>query len=162
MSITQGIHRGKHLYPDKVALVYEDRSTTFGEVYEQVSRCASMLTGLDGSPGARVGILSLNSDRAIVSFHAAIWSGMVPNYLNIRWAAFELSQSIDDFEPSILVVDDTFLDMGREMLQRCDSVKSLVYIGDRPEAPEGCLHWGDSVAAATPLEDCAGEKDREY
>ena len=140
-------------------MVYGDRSVTYGQVYEQVASCAAVFTSLDGSPGARVGVLSLNSDRAILSFHGAIWAGMVPNYLNIRWAAFELSQSIDDFRPSILVVDDMFLEMGREMLQRCDSVESLVYIGEQPAAPEGCVHWADAVADATPLEDSSGESD---
>jgi acyl-CoA synthetase (AMP-forming)/AMP-acid ligase II len=159
MSITQAIHRGKHLYPEKIALACGDRRVSYGDVYEQVSRCAAVFTGLDSSPGARVGILSLNSDRAILSFHAAIWAGMVPNYLNIRWAAFELSQSIDDFEPAILVVDDMFLDMGREMLQRCDSVTSLVYIGEQPSAPEGCLLWVDAVAGASPIADNAGGGD---
>jgi long-chain acyl-CoA synthetase len=159
MSITQGIHRGKNLYPDKVAMIFGDRRVTYGEVHDQVSRCAAVFKAVDESPGARVGILSLNSDRAVLSFHAAIWAGMVPNYLNIRWAAFELSQAIDDFEPSILVVDDMFLEMGREMLQRCESAKSLVYIGEQAQTPIGCLHWVEVVAGVTPLEDSSGEKD---
>jgi len=160
MLITQGIHRGKHLYPEKVAMAFGPRSVTYDDVHDQVSRCAAVFCALDESPDARVGIMSLNSDRAILSFHAAIWAGMVPNYLNIRWAAFELSQSIDDFQPSILVVDDMFLDMGREMLQRCDSVRSLVYIGEQTAVPEGCIHWVDAVAGAIPLPDSAVASDQ--
>jgi long-chain acyl-CoA synthetase len=155
MSITQAIHRGKHLHPEKPALVCGDRTVSYGEVHDTVSSGAAVFHSLDPLSGARVGILSLNSDRAILAFHAAIWAGRVPNYLNIRWAAFELSQSIDDFEPSVLLVDDMFLEMGREMLRRCDSVKSLVYIGEQPSSPEGTLHWVDAVAAATPMQDSA-------
>ena len=113
MSLTQITHRAKDLHGDKRALVYADRVTSFREFHQQVALCASTFVGLAPGGDVRVGILSLNSDRAIVSFHAAIWAGMVPNYLNIRWAAFELGQSIDDFTPSILVVDDTFLELGR-------------------------------------------------
>jgi acyl-CoA synthetase (AMP-forming)/AMP-acid ligase II len=159
MSITQAIHRGKHLYPEKPALVYGGRIVNYGEVHDLVSRGAAVLQSLDSSHGARVGILSLNSDRAILAFHAAIWAGRIPNYLNVRWAAFELSQSIDDFEPSVLMVDDTFLEIGREMLKRCASVKVLVYIGEQPSAPEATLHWVSAVAAAAPLEDCAVAPD---
>ncbi|WOJ93783.1 AMP-binding protein [Congregibacter variabilis] len=159
MSITQAIHRGKHLYPEKPALVCGDRTVNYGEVHDLVSRGAAVLQSLDSSPAARVGILSLNSDRAILAFHAAIWAGRVPNYLNIRWAAFELSQSIDDFEPSVLMVDDAFLEVGREMLKRCDSVKSLIYIGEQPAAPEKTLHWVGSIAAAAPLVDSAVGND---
>lgn len=159
MSITQAIHRGKHLYPERTALVCGERSVSFSEVHDRVSRGAAVLQSLDPSAGARVGILSLNSDRAILAFHAAIWAGRVPNYLNIRWAAFELSQSIDDFEPSVLMVDDTFLELGREMLKRCAAVKTLVYIGERSAAPEKTLHWESAVAAAAPLEDSAVDSD---
>lgn len=159
MLITQAIHRGKHLYPEKTALVCGESHVSYGEVHDLVSRGAAVLQSLDPSHGARVGILSLNSDRAVLAFHAAIWAGRVPNYLNIRWAARELSQSIDDFKPSVLMVDDEFLEMGQEMLKHCDSVESLVYIGERSEAPEELLHWDSVIAAAAPLEDSAVDPD---
>ena len=159
MSITQSIHRGMHMYGDRIALVYANRSVSFAEVYDQVSRFAAVFNQLDPGDGVRVGILSLNSDRAILSFHGAIWAGMVPNYLNIRWAAFELSQSIDDFSPSILVVDDMFLEMGLEMKQRCRSVKSLVYIGEQTTAPQGTIYWRQALEDITPLDDRSGQDD---
>lgn len=159
MSLTQISHRAKDLHGDKRALVFGDRVTSFREFHQQVTLCASAFVGLAPGADVRVGILSLNSDRAIVSFHAAIWAGMVPNYLNIRWAAFELSQSIDDFAPSILVVDDTFLELGREMRKRCDSVESLVYIGEQDDTPEGVISFLDALAMAKPLEDRSGDPD---
>jgi acyl-CoA synthetase (AMP-forming)/AMP-acid ligase II len=159
MSIAQFTHRAKNFHGNKAALVYAERITSFEEFYQQVSRCASVLAELDTGTGVRVGILSLNSDRAIISFHAAIWAGMVPNYLNIRWAAFELSESIDDFTPSILVVDDMFLELGQEMRQRCDSVKALVYIGEQDCTAEDVLSYPNAVAAALPLEDRSGDPD---
>ena len=75
MLITQAIHRGKHLYPEKTALVCGERHVSYGEVHDLVSRGAAVLQSLDPSHGARVGILSLNSDRAVLAFHAAIWAG---------------------------------------------------------------------------------------
>jgi long-chain acyl-CoA synthetase len=84
---------------------------------------------------------------------------MVPNYLNIRWSAFELSQSIDDFLPSILVVDDAFLEMGVAMQERCDSVTSLLYIGEQSPAPAGLACYAELVPAAAPLEDRSGDPD---
>ena len=159
MSITQSIHRGKHLYPERTAIVYGERQLSYGEVYDAVSSCAAMFSQIDPGSDVRVGILSLNSDLAVLSFHGSLWAGMVPNYLNIRWAAFELSQSIDDFEPSILLVDDMFLELGLEMESRCDSVRHLVYIGEQAQAPEGTLSWREGVAEAEGIADQARGPD---
>ncbi len=157
MSLTQSTHRGKHMYGDRTALVYGSRKTTYLEFHDQVARTAAGFVELDSSPRASVGILSANCDRAIVAFHGAVWAGMVPNYLNVRWSAHELSASIDDFAPSILLVDDIFLAMGQELLQRCESVTTLVHIGEAVELPGGVLRFTELIADAPLLEDRSGE-----
>ena len=159
MSLTQCIHRGKHLYGDKPALVFGERSTSYRDLYDEVSRCASAFVAIDGGEQVKVGILTANCDRAIASFYGAMWAGMVPNYLNIRWSAHELSQSIDDFAPSILVVDDTFLEMGLELRDRCDTVKSLVYVGEGTDLPEGVCSYVGLVSSASAMTDASGEMD---
>jgi len=159
MSMTQLTHRAKDLHGDKTAMVYAERVTSYTQFHQQVARCAAVFAELAPGPEQRVGILSLNSDRAIISFHAAIWAGMVPNYLNIRWAAAELRDSIEDFTPAILVVDDMFLELGREMLKRCDSVTSLIYIGEQDDAPDDVISYAERLAVAEPLQDSSGEPD---
>jgi len=141
------------MYGDKLALVYGSRKTTYREFHDEVARTAGAFVGLDPSPRTCVGILSANCDRAIIAFHGAIWAGMVPNYLNVRWSAHELSGSIDDFAPSILVVDDTFLSTGQELLARCASVTTLVHIGEQENLPDGVLRFTELLAAAPLLED---------
>ena len=148
MSLSQSTHRGKHMYGERVAMVYGARQTTYGEFHDLVAGTAGALVDLDSRPGACVGILSANCDRAIVAFHGAIWAGMVPNYLNVRWSAHELSQSIDDFAPSILVVDDNFLDMGRDLLGRCETVTTLLHIGECEDLRE--LQQAIAVMARFP------------
>ena len=54
MSLTQCIHRGKHLYGDKPALVFGERSTSYRDLYDEVSRCASAFVAIDG--GARLSL----------------------------------------------------------------------------------------------------------
>jgi long-chain acyl-CoA synthetase len=147
------------MYSERVAMVYGDRQTTYGDFHDLVARTAGALVDLDSRRGASVGILSANCDRAIVAFHGAIWAGMVPNYLNVRWSAHELGQSIDDFAPSILVVDDNYLDMGLDLLGRCATVTTLVHIGERQDLPEGVLRHSDLLVQAPLLEDRSGDAD---
>ena len=54
MSITRSIHRGKHMYGDKVALSFADRQTSYSQLYEQVASCAGALAGLDSTAGGSV------------------------------------------------------------------------------------------------------------
>ena len=75
MSITQFIHRGKHMYGERTAFVFGQRATTFTELYNRVARTASLLRELDPSNNAFVGILTAGSDHAITTFFASSWAG---------------------------------------------------------------------------------------
>lgn len=153
MSITRSIHRGKHTYGDKIALSFAGRQTSFGQLYEEVASCAGALMGLDSSAGGSVGILSLNCDRAIIGFYGAMWAGKVPNYLNIRWSLFELSASVDDFGPSVLLVDKTFLEMGLDLKQRCSCIEHVILIEEHTDLPPGVLAYTEVLAQASPISD---------
>lgn len=153
MSITQFIHRGKHMYGERTAFVYDQRTTSYSELHERVSRSAAVLQQLDASEDARVGILTAASDLAITLFFASSWAGMVPNYLNIRWSEHELAGSIDDFGPRILVVDDLFLDMGLALQQRCGCVEHVLYIGERENLSPPVLNYAELYASAQAIAD---------
>ncbi|MFT5485057.1 MAG: acyl-CoA synthetase (AMP-forming)/AMP-acid ligase II [Halieaceae bacterium] len=159
MGLTQSILRGKHVYPDTLAMSFASRETTYGQLHDKVALCAGAFAELDPEVKGTVGILSMNSDYAIVSFYGACWAGKVPNYLNIRWSAHELHASIDDFAPSILTVDDAFLEMGLSLLQLCDSIEHLVYLGDSVDLPEGVLSLSDLMANVVPIENRCGSGD---
>lgn len=153
MSITRSIHRGKHSYGNRVALSFGNRQTTYGQLYDEVARCAGALLNLDSSIGGSVGILSLNCDRAIIGFFASMWAGKVPNYLNIRWSLFELSGSVDDFAPSILLVDTTFLEMGLELKQKCGCIEHVILIEDCEIPPPDTASYSALLNTADPIED---------
>ena len=50
------------LRPGAIAQVFEDRSTTFGELDRRSSRIANGLIALGVRPQARVGYIGMNSD----------------------------------------------------------------------------------------------------
>jgi acyl-CoA synthetase (AMP-forming)/AMP-acid ligase II len=158
MSITRSIHRGKHMSGDKIALSFADRQTSYSELYEEVARCAGAFVKLDPSAGGSVGILCLNSDRAIIGFYGAMWAGKVPNYLNIRWSVFELSASVDDFAPAILLVDKMFLEIGLELKARCSSVEHVILVEEQDNLPLGILSYTELLADATPINDQSVDK----
>jgi acyl-CoA synthetase (AMP-forming)/AMP-acid ligase II len=163
MSITRSIHRGKHMYGDKIALSFADRQTSYSQLHDDIASCAGALVKLDPVNGSTVGILSLNCDRAIIGFYAAMWAGKVPNYLNIRWSVFELGASVDDFAPSILLVDKMFLQMGLDLQERCNCLEHVILIEEQVELPPGVLRYTEALTQASPISDqSVGEHDMAF
>ena len=73
--------------------------------------------------------------------------GRVINDLNLRLAVPELAFMIDDCECVALLVDDDHLDAARSLMERCDSLQQLVYIGSAPQAPHGTVAWDELLAS---------------
>ena len=60
---------------DQVALISRGRTTTYGELSEQVARLRGGLLRLGLEPGERVAIVAANNWYAVVSYLAVIGSG---------------------------------------------------------------------------------------
>ncbi len=159
MSITQCIHRGNNLYPNKAALIDAGQITTYGELYSAVRTCAAVLVQRDTRAQDRVCVLAVNGTPAVTGFYGAAWAGMIPNYLNHRWSLDELTASINDCTPSVLMVDNNFLSTGLELKQRCHSIRRLIYIGNEPTCPADAEHFASLVADVAPLNDRSGAND---
>ncbi|MGB0729031.1 MAG: AMP-binding protein [Ilumatobacteraceae bacterium] len=140
-------------YANKVATI--DRGTgerrIWSEVADRVNGLSSGLLGLDLEIGDRVGALMLNSGRHFELWFAIPGAGMVMNDLNYRLAEEELAFICGDSDVKVLFVDDNYLDVGRALLQRVDSLHTLVWTGPGDAAPEGCIAYETLVAS--PLVD---------
>lgn len=124
---------------------------TWSEIAERVAGVATALATRDLDRGDRVGVLSLNSGRHLELWHAISAAGMVMNDLNYRLAVEELRFICDDSGVRLLFVDETHLDVGRQLRELCDSLETLVWLGVGTDAPEGLIAH-DALAATPPGE----------
>jgi long-chain acyl-CoA synthetase len=92
------------------------------------------LLGLGLGIGDVVGVLSLNSHRHLECWLGVPRVGLVLNELNTRLAAPELAFILEDSESRALVVDDAFLELGRELLRECPCLSHLIHASDSPAA----------------------------
>ena len=147
------LQRPASQYANKVATI--DRGTgerrTWSEVAERVNGLSSGLLGLDLEIGDRVGVLMLNSSRHFELWFAIPGAGMVMNDLNYRLVEEELAFICGDSEVKVLFVDDNYLATGRALLQRVDSLHTLVWTGPGNDAPEGCIAY-EALVSTTPVE----------
>src|SRR4051812_35422695 len=119
MSITQGLHRSVQQQPDRIATICRGRVRTFREQFHRVGRLAGGLRAMGLAPGARVAIVSQNSDRMLEVLLAVSWSGFVFVPLNTRWSSRELAHAMNDVEAECIVVDDAFAPLVPELRQLC-------------------------------------------
>lgn len=152
MYLTQGLHRSLQQNPDRVAISFKGRTRTFREFADRVARLAAALREIGMTADDRVGMLALNSDRYLEYVMGVWWGGGVLNPVNIRWSAAEIAYSLDDCDTRILIVDDHFADIAREVCALARTAPLLIHAGDGA-APTGMLSFDTLIAAAAPMPD---------
>ncbi|CAN7773991.1 long-chain-fatty-acid--CoA ligase [Cupriavidus necator] len=152
MYITQGLHRSMHVRLNATAVRANGRSITFAEFGRRVACLAGALKRIGVQRDDRVAMLSLNSARYLEYLLAVPWADGVLNPVNIRWSLAEIIYSLDDSETEVLIVDDTFKELGAQILAQSKTVRHVVYAGDH-ETPPGMLSYEAIVASAEPVED---------
>lgn len=103
MSLADLLHHHVERFPDRPALVYEGRATTWGELLEATQRTAGGLVAAGVRAGDVVGVLLHNSDRFIEVMHAISHLGAIFMPLNWRLAGPELSYILDHSRAVALV-----------------------------------------------------------
>ncbi|MDV2079910.1 long-chain-fatty-acid--CoA ligase [Marinobacter xestospongiae] len=158
MYCTQPIRRSTLVSKDKIATIDGDRQHTFGELQERISRFAGALQKLGVDQDDRVAVLALNSDRYYECFFAIPWAGAILVPLNIRWSVDENVYSLNDSGSSVLIVDDAYLSLAKEIQSKAHELKHCIYIGDG-ETPSGMLSYEELVTEANPIEDAGRGND---
>lgn len=118
---------------------------TWAETSDRVKGIAAGLRDLGLDLGDRVGVLSLNSARHLELWFAIPEAGLVMNDLNYRLAVEELAFIANDSNIKVLFADDTFLDVARQVLERCDDMHTVVHLGPGTNPPDGTTAY-DTLA----------------
>jgi long-chain acyl-CoA synthetase len=157
MHFVQALQRSAQLHASHTSTVFGERSRTWGETLTRVQRLAGALAALGVHSGARVAILSLNSDTYFEMFYAVAWAGGVFVPLNTRWAVAETRYALRDCDARVLCVDESFVDVAVGLLgEGC--VDHAIYIGEG-EAPARMLACETLIERADPMPHVAGAGD---
>ena len=92
-------------------LIYEDERLSFEEVYRRASALgAAMVKDYGIKHGDRVAIGMRNYPEWVIAFFAITSVGAIAVPVNAWWNARELSYSLEDCQPALIVVDQERLD----------------------------------------------------
>jgi long-chain acyl-CoA synthetase len=144
--------------PDRVALTFEGRDTTYGEFERYTNRVAAALLASGVKKGERVAYFGKNSDRHLEIFFGAAKVGAVTTPINWRLAGPELAYILQDSRAPILFVGEEFGDIVEQVAGDCPCLKTIVDMdtrGNRPVFKE----WRDAQAETAPASDVGRDDD---
>lgn len=140
-------HAANH--PDKIALDYNGRATSYVRLRQQVGQVANALIASGAGKGTRIAYLGRNSDSAVELALAAAIVGAVFSPIIWRLAPAEVGGILEDSGCTILFAERAFA----EMLGPVACQAGRVILTDAPDYDE----WRDAQPMSIP--DCAVSPD---
>lgn len=131
--------------PDKIALIEEDITLTFGETLTRVETLSGHLAAMGVSPGDRVALLLPNCIEFCIAYFAALRLGAIVVPLNNRLAPKEFTYIVNDCSPKTLVLGYQYWDTYQEFRDSLNDPPDLIYAGEAPK--EGAAFFSDLIAA---------------
>ncbi|WP_327181313.1 acyl-CoA synthetase [Streptomyces sp. NBC_01334] len=141
------LRRSARRTPARVAVEYRDRTWTYEELDEAVSRAASVLRGEGLAPGDRVGAYGHNSDAYLIAFLACARAGLVHVPVNQNLTGEDLAYIVRQSGSALVLTDPDLagrLPAGTRTLALRDADDSLlarlpatpVYDGPEPRSED--------------------------
>ncbi|MGA6227578.1 acyl-CoA synthetase [Streptomyces umbrinus] len=104
------LRRSARRTPERTAVTYRDRSWTYAELDEAVSRAAQVLTSSGLAPGDRVGAYGHNSDAYLIGFLACSRAGLVHVPVNQNLTGDDLSYIVGQSGSTLVLADPDLAD----------------------------------------------------
>ena len=130
------------IVPDRTAMVFEGKRTTFEELQSRVNRLASALGAIGVSAGDRIAVLQVNTDSVIETYFAAAKLDAVFVPLNFRARADEVAYMVNDSGPKALLAGERYMDMVESISSELESVEHLIAMD---ELREGWLSYSSMI-----------------
>ena len=125
------LRRAAWIYPDKPAVIQNDRVLNWGEVFQRCQRMASALTKRGLGKGDTVAILSANTAEMFEVHFAVPMMGGVLNAINMRLDAKTVAFILEHGEAKLLLVDKEFGPLAEAALALLSSPPAVVHIDDK-------------------------------
>jgi long-chain acyl-CoA synthetase len=144
------IERAALVHGSREAVVDGPRRYDYAELERRTRGLAAGLARLGAGAGSIVASLAANSHQHFECWLGVPRGGAVLNDLNFRLARPELVFVVDDCGAVALIVDDTHLETGLFLSEKCASVRTVIHTG--PGAtPDGCIAYESLVAESAEL-----------
>jgi benzoate-CoA ligase family protein len=139
------LERNLEARADKLALLSDERSLTFGEVARAVNRLGNALRALGVRFGEHVAVLAPDSAEWAIALFATLKIGAVHVGLNTLLKPADYAYMLRDCRARALFVHASLLPAIEPIRGELPALEHLIVIGG--EAPDGAHAYGELVAA---------------
>ena len=122
--------RSASVFPDKTAVIHQDKRYTYQEFYNRVNRLASALSKIGVKKGDKVAFLCPNIPPMLEAHYAVLMIGAALVPINIRLSTREVAYIVNHSESKALFVDNELAHVVTPALNELTNVKMLVNICD--------------------------------
>jgi acyl-CoA synthetase (AMP-forming)/AMP-acid ligase II len=136
--------------PHAVAMVFENRATTYAALHERSSRVANGLKSLGVRPGARVALLDQNSDLYFEIMLGAAKIGAVSVTVNWRLAPREIAYILKDSCAEILFVGQRHVGLVKPLIAELTALRHLIVIDGAAETWAAYVEWVAAFSDVDP------------
>ncbi|MGP8473911.1 AMP-binding protein [Burkholderia sp. PR2] len=149
--------------PDMPYCSYENRVTTFGELWTRSRRVAGALRQMGMPHGQRVAYLGKNTDRLLEIIFGAAIARNTCVVLNWRLAMPEWRDVLVDSGATVICADFEFVEQARQLADQVGAVTRIVSI-DLPEVPDDArvVDYDTIVDRAPTLEPVGIDPDDDF
>ena len=120
--------------PDRTAVVYGDRRTSWAETERRARRLASALQTMHVGPGDTVSFMAANTPELFEAHFGVPMAGAVLNAINVRLDAGTVAYILEHSEAKVLVTDTEFAPTVKAALAMLENPPAVIDIVD-PAAP---------------------------
>lgn len=128
MIIPDYVERHARLYPEKIAMIFEDRQCTYLKLQERVYRLANGLIKLGLKEGDRVAVLAENCFEFLEIYVGVAKAGGVVAPLNYRLLPKDIGHLINYVRTEFLILGANYIDMIKSIRGEIKEVRHFITV----------------------------------
>jgi fatty-acyl-CoA synthase len=160
------IRRSSYHYPDKKAVIFQNKTLTYAELEAECNRVANALSDLGVRKYDRVAILAHNTIHHVLTWLGCAKIGAIYLAINYLLRGKDISYCIKHSESKVFIVEDSLYDLVKDVMNDVPTVKTWIWSNQGagkpsvsnqfkdfdewykkypPEEPDAVLHIEDPV-----------------
>ncbi|MEM1539320.1 MAG: long-chain fatty acid--CoA ligase [Candidatus Bathyarchaeia archaeon] len=118
ITLPQVLENSANEYPNKPAIIFEDKALTYEKLNDNVKRFASALQYLGIKKGDRVAVFSLNCPQFIIATYGALKTGAVVVPCSAAYKEMELEHQLNDSGAKVLISHEKLLSVANKAVKK--------------------------------------------
>ena len=139
MNVGQILTLTANKFPERTAILSEDKRFTYREFNERVNRFAHSLLRMGLRKGEKVAVLLFNSNHLVEAYFATAKVGGIFTPINFRFAPEEVRTILNHSDARLFLFGEEFSDLLKTIRSDLRKVEGLICVGNK--GFKGALHY---------------------